>query len=71
MRHEEHSFIAQAVLAVRIGLITLAEAITVGLCIAVVISFCAIGCMMHKRDAYTSHNVKGFRAPVASHLSAN
>jgi hypothetical protein len=56
---------------VRLYLETLAHAVAVALSIGFVIAFCAIGCMMNQRDHYTSHNVKGFRAPVVSHLSSN
>lgn len=56
---------------IRLYLETLAQAVTVALSIAVVIAFAAVGCMMNKRDHYTAHNVKGFRAPSASHLSSN
>lgn len=58
-------------MAVSVGVVTLAEALAVGLSIAVVICFCAVGCMMNKHDSYTSHNVKGIRASSVSHLSSN
>jgi hypothetical protein len=40
----------------------LASAVTIALCIAVVIAFAAVGCMMNKRHAYTAHNVTGIHA---------
>ena len=56
---------------IRIYLALLAEAVTISLSIAIVILFCAIGCAMNKRDQYTAHNVKGFRAPIASYPIAH
>lgn len=56
---------------IRTYLIVAGEAVCIALSISVVILFCAVGCMMNKRDAYTAHNVHGFRAPIVSQVSHN
>jgi hypothetical protein len=54
---------------IRTHLATLAQGVAIALSIALVIAFAAIGCIMNKRESYTAHNVKGFRAPIVSSVS--
>jgi hypothetical protein len=70
MIRENHSFIAQATLAVKCGIITLAEAVALGLFVASVVCLCVAGATVQKAR-HDSHNVKGFRAPLALYLSPN
>jgi hypothetical protein len=53
---------------VRLYLETLRDAVCIALSIGIVIAFAAVGCAMNKRDSYTSHNVKGFRASSVSRV---
>lgn len=56
---------------IRLYIETLAQAVGVAVSIGIVIIFAGVGCALNKRDRYTTHNVQGFRAPIASHLSSN
>lgn len=55
---------------IRVYLAELARGVTVALCIAIVIAFASVGCMLNKRDA-ERHNVKGVRASSMSLLSTH